>query len=173
MIEEQSQITVTYDGNEDRLFLRLQLEGKEVRAWLTRRMTSNLFGIIEKLFAYLAGTKAQPEEQRQAVSQFRQDQALTKANFSLPYKEQGAEPYFQDGPLLVTKVDFRPQKDGRVTIVLSGQQDDKNVAFTMNEEDLRAVMQLLIAAVKKGDWGLTVPASMSANAGTGQKPVVH
>lgn len=173
MTEEQSQITISYDVNEDRLLWRMQLEGKDVRAWLTRRMTSNLFVISEKLFAHLAGTSTQPEDQRQAVSQFRQDQALNKADFSLPYKDRGGEPYFADGPLLVTKVDFKPRSDGRVTIVLSGKGEGENVAFTMGEDDLRAVILLLIGGAKKGAWGLTTPASMDAETDPRKRPIVH
>lgn len=172
MTEEQSQITITYDVNEDRLLLRMQLDGKEVRAWLTRRMTNNLFGIVEKVFAHLAGIEAQPADQRTAVSQFRQDQALTKANFCKPYTERNSDLYFPEGPLLVTKVDFKPRKDGRVTIVLTGGDDQaQSVAFTMGENDLRAVMQLLTGAIKKAQWGIAIPQTLDMD--LPQKPVVH
>lgn len=171
MSEEQSQITVAHHVDEDRLLLRMQLQGKEVRVWFTRRMTQNLFGIVEKLFDHMAGTAAQPPEQRETVSQFRQDQALTKANFSLPYEDKGLDLHFPDGPLLVTKADFKPRKDGKITIVLTDNSGDKTVAFTLGEGDLRAVLQLFIGTAKKAEWGLRSPPSMDAD--RKNQPVLH
>lgn len=165
MAIEDTQISVSYKTEEDRLLLRVKLDGHDTRMWLTRRMTASLFASVEKLFDYLAGTQTQPKEQRRAVSSFMQENAVQQGDFTRQYKDEGLPPYPAGGPLLVSKLDFKSLDDGRVKIVFSGPSAAP-VAFKMKQEDVRAVFHMLVQAAQKAGWDLPVPqvAQVGANA---------
>lgn len=152
----KTQVSISYQSEEDRLLLRARITPKDVRMWLTRRMAVHLLGSIDKIFDHLSGTAAQPADQRQAVSDFRRDAAVAGTDFKQKYEEGDLELYPEDGPFLVHKVNFTVTKAGKVVVTLSGKEQH-TVKLNLGEQELHAVIHMIRMAGEKAQWAL--PAS--------------
>ncbi len=155
------QISCSYQVEEDRILMRARLQDKDARMWLTRRMVLQFLASIGKIFDHLVGVQAQPVEQRQAVSEFRRETAVSQANFQTPYEEEGLQPFPADGPMLVKKLNVSALKNGGVQLTLTGGGPD-GVRLNLGEKELHAVVHMLHQTAEKAQWAL------GAHLGTGQ-----
>lgn len=147
------QISCSYQIDEDRILMRARLTDKDARMWFTRRLTIAFLTSVGKVFDHLTGTQAQPAEQRQAVSEFRRDAAVSQANFETPYDEKGLEPFPADGPMLVKKLNVAALDNGGVRLTLTGNGPD-GVRLNLGEKELHAVVHMLQQCAAKAEWGI-------------------
>lgn len=133
--------------------MRARLTDKDARMWLTRRMVLQFLASIGKIFDHLSGIQAQPQEQRQAVNEFRRDAAVSQANFATPYDEDGLEPYPADGPLLVKKLNVAALENGGIRLTLS-DGGPEGVRLNLGEKELHAVVHMLRQTADKAQWAL-------------------
>lgn len=147
------QISCSYQSEEDRILMRARLTDKDARMWMTRRITLHFLSSIGQIFDHLTGVQAQPVEQRQAVSEFRRDAAVSQANFATPYDEEGLEPFPADGPMLVKKLNVAALTNGGVRLTLTGGGPD-GVRLNLGEKELHAVVHMLQQCAQKAQWAL-------------------
>lgn len=133
--------------------MRARLTDKDARMWLTRRMVLQFLASIGKIFDHLSGIQAQPQEQRQAVSDFRRDAAVSQANFATPYDDEGLEPYPADGPLLVKKLNVAALDNGGIRLTLTDGSPE-GVRLNLGERELHAVVHMLRQTADKAQWAL-------------------
>jgi hypothetical protein len=147
------QISCSYQADEDRVLMRARLTDKDARMWFTRRMTLQFLASINKIFDHLSGVQAQPQDQREAVSEFRRDAALSQANFETPYQDEDLEPYPPDGPLLVKKLNVAALDNGgvRLTFIENGPE---GIQLNLGEKELHAVVHMLKQTAAKAQWAL-------------------
>jgi len=134
--------------------MRARLTDKDARMWFTRRLTIGFLTSVGQVFDHLTGTQAQPTEQRQAVSEFRRDAAVSQANFETPYDEDGLEPFPADGPMLVKKMNVAALDNGGVRLTLTGHGPD-GVRLNLGEKELHAVVHMLQQCSAKAEWGIS------------------
>lgn len=163
------QISCSYTPEEDRILMRARLTDKDARMWFTRRMTLQFLGSINKIFDHLSGVQAQPQEQRQAVSEFRRDAAVSQANFQTPYEDDGLEPYPADGPLLVKKLNVAALDNGGVRLTFTGSTKD-GVRLNLGEKELHAVVHMLNQTAAKAQWALGAHLGQAAGTAASAKP---
>lgn len=150
---DKVQISCSYQMDEDRVLMRARVGGKDARMWMTRRMTLHFLASIGRVFDHLGGVQAQPQEQRQAVNEFRRDAALGQADFQTPYAEENLEPFpLEGGPMLVTKLNVAALKKGGVQLTLTGTQPE-GIRLNLGEKELHAVVHMLTQLVAKAEWG--------------------
>lgn len=147
------QISCSYQADEDRVLMRARLTDKDARMWFTRRMTLQFLASIGKIFDHLSGVQAQPQEQRQAVSEFRREAALGQANFETPYEDEDLEPYPPEGPLLVKKLNVAALDNGGVRLTFSGNGPE-GIQLNLGEKELHAVVHMLNQTAAKAQWNL-------------------
>lgn len=160
------QISCTYRADEDRVLMRARLTDKDARMWLTRRLVLQFLASINKIFDHLSGTQAQPAAQRSAVSDFRRESAVAQANFQEPYDEDGLQPYPEDGPLLVKKLNVAALENGGVRLTLTGSEPGEGVRLNLGEKELHAVVHMLRQTADKAQWALNAHLGKDAPAAT-------
>lgn len=144
--------------------MRARVAGKDARMWLTRRMTLHFLSSVGKVFDHLGGIQAQPQDQRQAVNEFRRDAALGQADFATPYEDDNLEPFpLEGGPMLVTKLNLSALQKGGVQLTLSGTQPE-GIRLNLGEKELHAVVHMLTQLVANAAWGdVSKPGSKAAS----------
>jgi hypothetical protein len=171
------QLNITFSPVEDRLMLRMTTGAPdalvEYRIWLTRRFVRVFWNTLEKVLETLASrdTRIAPDS-RDAVMQFQQEAALSRANFSTPYGAENAKTPLGETPLLVSKIQVRKGPKGQPVLTMQTQKG-QGVNMALNPHLVHSLRKLLADAVKKVEWDL--PFSIyTAEAGPDKdKPVAH
>ncbi|MFP4475612.1 MAG: hypothetical protein ACLFOY_08610 [Desulfatibacillaceae bacterium] len=156
-----NQINVTYNAAEDRLLLRLTApapEGiAEYRMWLTRRFVSLMWkGLEQVLESDTAGDPAVQPDTRRAVQQFREEAALSSADFKTPYNggEAAVSP-LGDEPLLVTRLNIRETGDEKKTLVFS-DNSGRGITLTLAPHMIHSVRKLIADTARRAEWNLDI-----------------
>ena len=159
------QLSVTYQAEQDRLFLRVNsTAGEEMRLWLTRRLMQGLWPVLvrlqtdQMLKAEPAGTAlyAADEELRRMLAEFRREEYLQHADFDTPFEDQATLPLGAE-PLLVTDVDASPAAGGRLRLAFNERTPDeggKPRAFQveLDAKLTQGLMHLLEQALARSGW---------------------
>ena len=155
------QLSLTHDAQQDRLLLRINTTAREeLRVWLTRRLALGLQPHLERLgLEAMAPTSAVDtpvanEQVRQMMAEFKQQENLSKADFSTPYAEPEKFLLGPD-PLLVTDIQLSPQTDG--TVVLGFQEKlggppHRGFQARVKSDLIVGLQHLLQDAVSKAGW---------------------
>ncbi|MSR15922.1 MAG: hypothetical protein EXR86_15500 [Gammaproteobacteria bacterium] len=156
------QIQLKYDAVADRLMLRILTTGThEFRFWLTRRFVHKAWpALVESLARSPRLDRAVSPLARRELLAFQHEQAVTNSNFSVPFRDpKPTLPLVQD-PLLVTKLQIRPTKDGRGRVLSLTPETGLGLDLTLTEALLHSLCALLDRIMPTTEWGLTSPLKM-------------
>ncbi|MBI9076098.1 MAG: hypothetical protein JEZ02_11865 [Desulfatibacillum sp.] len=155
-----TQINVRYDAAEDRLLLRMNTPtpdgSAEYRLWLTRRFVQLMWQGLEKSMA--ADQTADPavqSSQREAVRQFKEEAALSSADFATPYRKEAVVTPLGPDPILITKMQIKQAEGGKKVLIMSGE-DGPSVTLALAENMLHSVRKLIADASDRAQWGLSL-----------------
>lgn len=169
-----TQINVTYDPGEDRLLLRMGTPGPqgpvEYRMWLTRRFLQLMWqGLDQSMEAESATDPTMQPEVREAVKQFKEEAAISQADFSTPYKKAPAVTPLGPAPLLITKMQIKKGEGDKKVLIMSGE-NGQGVTLALAESMLYSVRKLLADGAKKAGWGLSLSVMAPKQASMEQEP---
>ena len=155
-----TQINVRYDPAEDRLLLRMNAptpEGTaEYRLWLTRRFVQLMWQGLEKsMEADQTVDPAVQSSQREAVRQFKEEAALSSADFATPYRKEAVLTPLGEDPVLITKMQIKQAEAGKKVLIMSGE-DGPSVTLALAENMLHSVRKLIADAAERAGWGLSL-----------------
>ncbi|MEI7764597.1 MAG: hypothetical protein WCI85_15275 [Comamonadaceae bacterium] len=159
------QLQASYVLEQDRILVRMNtLAGEELRLWLTRRMVRNLFPHMLQVTADLVADQAQGASHdgadRNALTQFKKQESLQKADFHTPFNSQAASLPIGDAPLLASRVHVTVCDGGALRIGFEEDVADaatkRSFEVTLGQDLLHGFMHLLEAALQQADWGITL-----------------
>ncbi len=167
-----NQIQMLYHPEEDRILLRINsTTNQEFRFWITRRFATLLFRVLTEYAESDPDISTQgSSEARQAVKTFKQEQAIDKADFNKPFREEAAE--FPLGDQV--KLAFRLNCNRAGTILILGIHPKSGDGITLRiDQNLNtSIMQILLQAVQKAQWNLGA-ISTAVRATADEKPIVN
>jgi hypothetical protein len=144
-----------YHPEEDRILFRVNsTTNEEFRFWITRRFAMMLLKVLTEHAESDPDISTQGSaEAKRAVKEFKHEQAIDKADFNKPFREEHAEyPLGEEARLAFKltcsrmgselKLGIHPKKGEGITL-----QIDRNLNTS--------ITQLLMSAVQKAQWNLT------------------
>ncbi|HZM35486.1 MAG TPA: hypothetical protein VFC18_13465 [Burkholderiales bacterium] len=150
------QLKVEYQAGEDRLLMLVAAsEGVELRLALTRRFVKLLWPLLVKLAEEASPrirTQANPEARR-ALLGLEHEHAVSKADFTKPYKPTVADRPLGDAPLLLARIQTGHDRNGQPVVALH-PAEGQGVTLSLDAVLLHSLCRLLQAAVKKSDWDM-------------------
>lgn len=159
------QLSVVYQAEQDRLFVRINTaSAEEVRLWLTRRLMVGLWPLLSKILTETllkleaAGTSLDTADAdlKKMLADFRKEQFLQQADFDTPYDENQSVLPLGPDPVLVTDVDASPMPNGRLRLSfnerLPGGKPPRNFQVEMDPKLLQGWMHLLDQAMTRSQW---------------------
>lgn len=163
-----TQLNISFNPVEDRLLLRTAADAGgsmvEFRLWLTRRLVKLLLPILDKMLAEDEGLLTRvPKESRKTVLEFKQQAALSQADFSTPYSPAEKDTPLGTEPLLISKIRAGRDKNGRQVLSLK-TADDKGINLGLNPQMVHSMKQLILQGMEKAAWDLDFSQSMGAPA---------
>lgn len=166
------QLQASYVLEQDRILVRMNtLAGEELRLWLTRRMVRNLFPHMLQVTADLVAGQTQEASHdgsdRNALTRFKKQESLQKADFHTPFNSQAATLPIGDAPLLASRVHITVCDGGTLRIGfeedMEGAAVRRSFEVTLGQDLLHGFMYLLEAALKQADWGITLEPSTAGD----------
>ncbi len=149
-----NQIQMLYDPGEDRILLRVNsTEHQEFRFWLTRRFSILLLKVLRDHLESDPDISTQgTPEAREAVREFKQEKAITSANFQEKFNEDARE--LPLGPAI--RVAFRLNYNIKGDNLHLGIQpkEGQGINMVINRDINLSVTRLLLDAARKGEWKL-------------------
>src|SRR5258705_10099304 len=150
------QLKVDYEAEQDRLLMLVATnDGVEVRLALTRRFVKLLWALLVKLAEEASPrirTQANPEA-RKALLGIEHEQAVSRANFALPYDDSTRATPLGADPLLLARIQTGHDPNGHPVVAMH-PAEGQGVTLTLDPVLLHSVCRLLQAAVKKSDWDM-------------------
>jgi hypothetical protein len=155
------QLSLNHDPLQDRILLRINTTSKEeIRVWLTRRLTLGLQPHLERIGVDVLSKESavqsplHNEQARQMMAEFKQQENLSKADFSTPY---AAPEKFLLGPepLLVTDIQLSPQNDSTVVLAFQeklGAPPHRGFQARVKADLIVGLQHLLRDAVAQAGW---------------------
>jgi hypothetical protein len=163
------QLSVRYHTDQDRILVCINTTaGEEVQMWLTRRMTTRLWPLINRIvidhFAIPQDAKtdgyvdlaAMGSRTREMLADMRRQEAVQTADFATPYENKQTLRPLGDVPLLVTEVNFTPKENGQMQMnfkeVLQEPLSNRGFQLDMPADMVFAVINLLKHALDQSEW---------------------
>ncbi|MCG6872313.1 MAG: hypothetical protein LJE84_08475 [Gammaproteobacteria bacterium] len=160
MSESLEQFFVRYAPDEDRLALYLSsVSGPRCQLWITRRLAGSLLDLLDTVVRQDSQVVRQASDSaRDAVLEFRRQQALEQANFSrqLPEASHSAPALFATGVSMQTG---EGEAGGRPRLVFDVRQGGQ-VTLGLNPDLAHAVAKVVADAVRAAQWNLERPAGV-------------
>lgn len=160
-----SQLQMLYVPEEDRILFRVNTtERQQFRFWLTRRYAVILLKVLRDHFDSDPDVSIQgTPEAKEAVKTFKQEKAMSSANFKEQFDETANElPLGQDIPVAF-KLTYN-LKDGNLNIGIQ-PKEGQGINMAIDRNINVSMTNLLLVAAQKGEWGLQAP-----GAGSGAPP---
>lgn len=167
-----NQIQMSYDAEEDRILFRLNTSNQcEFRFWLTRRYVLLLLKVLRDHLARDPDVLSQSNhEAKQAVKTYKQEQAVSNADFSKKFADDAKEYPLGEKGVLAYKLSFTFQEENMNLCI--EPKDDKGINLAVNPELNISLTQLILSAVKQGEWQIDhLPIASSPD--TGEKRVIN
>ena len=166
------QIHIGHDPVEDRLLLRLTTtDDCEVRFWLTRRFTIQLWKLLVHMLKADRVVQQQLDPQnRRAVLELQHEGYARQADYSQQFVERPRRVLLGDAPVLIAKATAKHGKDGIHTLSLLPLQG-QGIDVTLDTRLLHVFAQLLREQAAKTDWNLNL--ALHDTAETDSAPVVR
>lgn len=155
-----------YVAAEDRIRLSVRTtEPTEVRCWLTRRFTRELWQALDRTMADAADVAGAPPGERAARLARRHARATADATSATPSTASTSgsaaetdDPQLPLGaaPLLVSRLRIRRTARGHQLSLLPPDEQDKGLHIDMDEMLLHRLVSLLARAVRQTQWDLDI-----------------
>lgn len=164
----QNQINLSYDPAEDRILIRATEQGREYRAWWTRRLALR----IHKLFSEHdfptenEATHLQPE-QKQSLGVMEKQGAVQEADFATPFQEDAVQYPLGEAGILVQRVDIKTE--GKVVKFIMLPAEGEGMTLALPPGQRYSFEHMLQKVMIAGEWIATKP---EERAGTPQQPRV-
>jgi hypothetical protein len=159
------QLSVNYQAEQDRIFVRINTAAsEEVRLWLTRRLMVGLWPLLTKLLTQhllkleAAGTSLDTADDglKKMLADFRKEQFLQEADFDTPYDENQNTLPLGPKPVLVTDVDASPLPSGRLRLSfnerLPNKQEPRSFHVELDPKLMQGLMHLMEQALARSQW---------------------
>lgn len=175
MTNSVRQMQMQYDPEEDRILFRINSgDRQEFRFWLTRRYAALLLRVLGEHVAADPDVSTQVDPTaRAAVTQFKQEQARSQADFGKPFDEAPAEFPLGADALLAHKVTGGRRGDDLILGIhpKSGQGINMTLSQSLNLN----LTHMLTDAVRRAQWGINVGNVPQADGpgAEGGAPVIH
>ena len=154
-----SQMQMLYVPEEDRILFRVNSTDKhEFRFWLTRRYTLLLLSVLNKHRETDVDISTQVDiEAKQAVRNFKNDQAIQEADFKQDFSEDAEEFPLGSTVPLAFKLNYKILGDD---LHLGMQpKEGQGIDMVISGEVNPTLIQLIQQAGQKGAWNLATPNS--------------
>lgn len=163
------QINLTYDGREDRLVLRLRMQGGSMaEAWLSRRLTK---GLLPAMVRMVEGAIAAADPSvRQELLAYRHQEEVRGGEFNKPFDEEG-QSLFGGGPVLIAEVKFHTLSGNQGWRLEFNSGEGRSMQLNLNPRSLHGVIKLFNDILPQTGWDLEPAQLAGATASTGQ--VMH
>ncbi|WP_271272780.1 hypothetical protein [Aliamphritea hakodatensis] len=150
----RNQINMTYDSAEDRILIRATDQGREYRAWWTRRLAlrmSNLF--VEQEFPTENSDSHLAPDQRQVLGDMEKQGAIQSADFDTPFEEAAIDfyPLGEEG-ILIQRIDVKI--DGKVVKLVMLPADGEGLTLTLPPSQRYSFEHMLHQVMQAADWHL-------------------
>ncbi len=148
-----SQLQISYSADEDRILLRINTtSGDEFRFWLTRRFSALLIKALEAHRAADPDISTQPTAAaKQAVQEFKQEEATSQSNFQEEFKPSEKFP-LGEAPLLAYKLSYKV--DGAKLNLSIEPRNSPGISIVLDPQLNHNVSRLLRSATETAQWGL-------------------
>jgi len=163
------QLSVRYYTDQDRILVCINTTaGEEVQMWLTRRMTTRLWPLINRIvidhFAIPQDAKtdgfvdltAMGPKTREMLADMRQQEAMAAGDFATPYQDKQANRPLGDTPLVVTEVNLTPKENGQIQMnfkeSLQEPLSNRGFQIDMPADLVFGVISLLKLALERSQW---------------------
>lgn len=163
------QLSVTYNGEHDRILVRVNTTaGEELRLWLTRRLTLNLWPLLGKVVAEhvarqeavkspaVAPVASADDQTKRLLADFKKEETLQKADFKTPFKAEPAAFPLGAEPLLVTELNITPLPTGQLQFgfveKLPGVQNPRAFQMALEQQMTHGFVHLLDQALASAEW---------------------
>ncbi|MCB1645078.1 MAG: hypothetical protein KDI36_06475 [Pseudomonadales bacterium] len=149
-----SQMQMLYIPEEDRILFRVNsVDRQEFRFWITRRYAILMFRVLKEHWDSDPDISVQATpEAKEALRNFKQEQATSGADFSKEFADQPAEMPLGEEAKLAFKLTYNIQ--GQNMLLGIEPQTGKGISMTINRSINSSLTQLLRAAVSKAEWRL-------------------
>jgi len=149
-----SQLQMLYVPEEDRILFRVNTTVRQqFRFWLTRRYSILLLKVLQDHLESDPDitTQGSPEA-KEAVKTFKQEKAMTSANFKEQFDESANElPLGQDIPVAF-KLTYN-LNEGNLSIGIE-PREGQGINMAIDRNINVSMTSLLLAAAQKGEWRL-------------------
>lgn len=150
-----SQVQFSFVPEQDRLLLRVQGDGEEVRAWFTRRLVKLLWPNLMQILARKVGQQqpAASAAARGMLVEMQREELVRNMDFKTPYRDEATAFPLGKEPMLVARVDLTNLADGTTRFSMKPQTGpgvDVNMADTL----LHALLELLQQACQRAEWDM-------------------
>jgi len=157
------QFSASYDGEQDRLLLRIRSsDDAEFRFWLTRRYLALLWPILMKMAEDFSARKTTDPLTRTTLAELAHGQAVGNADFASQYKEGSLFPLGEQ-PVLLARINLKPLHGNTQTLTLLPQQG-QGINLDLDERLVHVLARLLQQAVTAADWGLKLDVGVNPGA---------
>ena len=151
-----SQMQMLYNPEEDRILFRVNTTGRQqFRFWLTRRYALLMLKVLREHMENDPdlSTLDNPEA-REAVKSFKQEQAVSSANFREQFDEAADDlPLGSDIPVAF-KLTYN-LNDGNLNLGIQ-PKEGQGINMSLDRNINASLTQLLLSAAQKGEWGIDV-----------------
>jgi hypothetical protein len=159
------QLALHYRPEQDRLLLRVNADdGQQFAVWFTRRLSSRLWphlaalvtriGVAQEVAQATPGATVLPEAHEMLAHSAR-ERALRNTDFKTPFDDQASAHPLGLEPMLATEVQLTPLTNGQLRVVIT-DVNQRRVQLQLTESLATAVRELMGAALRQADWGLTI-----------------
>lgn len=188
MVDALQQINIRHEATEDRLLLRLRTSAEgETSVYLTRRFVARLWPALVKTLGADPAVAAQADPvARSAVMAFRHEHAVSRSDFSRPYRAPAAKPAAPppsaapdetEGPEEIGEKPAAADPDAPLPLEVKGElvelcqiqtpgqervtltfktTEKKSVTINLSIDMLHGFCKLLQQAADKAEWGLVL-----------------
>ncbi|MBN0988391.1 hypothetical protein [Amphritea pacifica] len=164
----QNQINLSYNSVEDRILIRACENGKEYRAWWTRRLALRLFKLFQehRFPTENSASHLQPEQQ-QSLGDIEKHGAVQQADFSTPFQD-GAEhfPLGENG-ILVQRVDIKTE--GKIVRFVMLPAEGEGMTLSLPPGQRYSFEHMLQQVMVAAEW---IEAKPDDRAGVPHKPIL-
>lgn len=164
----QNQINLSYNSAEDRILIRAYENGKEYRAWWTRRLALRLHKLFnEHAFPTENSVSHLQPAQRQSLGDIEKHSALQKADFDTPFHSDAANYPLGEIGILVQRVDIKTEDKIVKIIMLPADGEGMTLSLPPGQRySFEHMLQRVIVAAK---WLQDTPLERAVAA---EKPIL-
>ncbi|WP_417226756.1 hypothetical protein [Amphritea sp.] len=163
----QNQINLSYNSVEDRILIRAHENGKEYRAWWTRRLALRIHNLFnEHTFPTENSASHLQPEQRQNLGDIEKHGAVQQADFSTPFQSDAADYPLGENGILVQRIDIKTVDKLVMLVMLPAEGEGMTLSLPPGQRySFEHMLQRVMVAA---NW---VPDKPDDSAGVPEKPI--